>query len=805
VALKVLSAGLGLTSKAVPRFRREAEAAAKLHHTNIVPVYATGEERGTHFYAMELIDGPSLDHVIRELRQAAAGQTRRADGPQRPAESSEPADRQLALEAATTGPAVAEPGAAQALASSSLGSGSHYFDTVARMIADVAEALAHAHQNGVIHRDIKPSNLLLSAGGRLSVNDFGLARLLEQPGMTLTGEFVGTPRYMSPEQIGVGRVSVDGRTDIYSLGATLYELLTLEPPHKGQSRDQVLAQILQKEPKPPRKVNKKVPLDLETICLKALEKDPDRRYQTADRLAEDLRCHVNRFAISARRVGPVARVVKWAKRRPGMAAVLGCLAIAVLVAGFFGYHAQLAQDRLWFEQRQAALDLAMLEIMSGDIQAGMVAISDAESKGASPGQLNFLRGLAEHHGGNGKKAIDYLRKAVAQNPESVAAWALLAQVYKDDGQWQLWDETTAILEQRTPRTTEDLLFLGLAQTSQDPEKGIVTLDQALARPRQFPVARLMRAQAQTSLASATGKASDAEKALDDLRRVDLPFNPLLVSIRLNAHLAAATAYKREDPIKVDDFLQRAAEDADLLAKNPEISYAVLGRCSYFFYVEQDKTLLQVIRQAQQHLDLGILKLYEALAYYRQKEFEKAWSALRGGEKSGIDDVRQVYMGYVLATMPGRERDAEKACKDAIGAVGSGTGLTLPPTVLFLLGPKYLDKARQANQDVRDRFAKLIPNWRNRWYHDILGYNAGDLTAEQLLAKAGASQYNLCEGYFYIGLNKLAEGDRAKAKECFQRSAATGVIDYYEYMWSRAFLACIDDSDWLPGNPRKSEP
>src|SRR5262249_47399332 len=132
-------------------------------------------------------------------------------------------------------------GSAAEPSSSSLGSGSGYFDAVARMVAEVADALEYAHQQGVIHRDLKPSNLLLSPAGRLSVNEFGLARLLEQPGMTLTGEFVGTPQYMSPEQITAGRAPLDHRTDIYSLGATLYELLTLQPAFPGERRDQVIA------------------------------------------------------------------------------------------------------------------------------------------------------------------------------------------------------------------------------------------------------------------------------------------------------------------------------------------------------------------------------------------------------------------------------------------------------------------------------------------------------------------------------------------------------------------------------------
>jgi eukaryotic-like serine/threonine-protein kinase len=282
VALKVLSTGLGLTTKAVQRFHREAEAAAKLHHTNIVPVYATGEENGTHFYAMELIEGPSLDQVIKQLRQPREPQSELPSHPGGAIQESG---------TAATGPYFEhhEQAVGSGLTSSSPTSDSQYFDNVARMIAGIADALEFAHKQGVIHRDIKPSNLLVSPLGRLSINDFGLARMLEQPGMTMTGEFVGTPAYMSPEQVTAGRTPLDHRTDIYSLGATLYELLTLQRPFEGKQRDQVLAQIIHKEPRAPRKLNKKVPVDLETICLKALEKDPDRRYQTGGAMAEDLR------------------------------------------------------------------------------------------------------------------------------------------------------------------------------------------------------------------------------------------------------------------------------------------------------------------------------------------------------------------------------------------------------------------------------------------------------------------------------------------------------------------------------------
>jgi hypothetical protein len=171
--------------------------------------------------------------------------------------------------------------------------------------------------------------------------------------MTVTGEFVGTPAYMSPEQITAGRVPVDHRTDIYSLGATLYELLTLCPPFMAEGRDRLLAMVVQKEPASLRSIDAKVPRDLETICLKCLEKDPDRRYQTAKDLADDLRRFVTRFAILARRAGPVAQLVKWARRRPGVAASLGGLLLAMGAALAFGYRAHLAERQRLSEKEQA--------------------------------------------------------------------------------------------------------------------------------------------------------------------------------------------------------------------------------------------------------------------------------------------------------------------------------------------------------------------------------------------------------------------------------------------------------------------
>src|SRR5262245_23708733 len=429
VALKVLGTRLGLTAKALDRFRREAAAAARLHHTNIVPVYATGEECGIHFYAMELIDGTGLDVVIARSRT------------QTPA--SEPASWMVDLSSTAARARVeshtSSPGVKSVTVSPEGG-----FDRIASMIADVADALHHAHQNGITHRDIKPSNLLLSSDGRLSVTDFGLARVLEQPGMTVTGEFLGTPAYMSPEQVSAGQVPVDHRTAVYSLGATLYEVLALRPPFVADGRDRLLTMIVRTDPPGLRAVDPKIPRDLETICLKCLEKDPNRRYRTAKELAEDLRGYVNRVAIRARRAGPVTKLKAWVKRNPALAGALGLVLLAVAAAGFFavesyraGLRAEEArlrhEDELRQERRKAATERAVVAAMSGDFAGADRALDDAVTHGASAAEVRFLRGQIALHRGNSEEAIAHLTEAVRLAPAWPAAQAVLLRAYRDAG------------------------------------------------------------------------------------------------------------------------------------------------------------------------------------------------------------------------------------------------------------------------------------------------------------------------------------------------------------------------------------
>ncbi|HEV2950410.1 MAG TPA: protein kinase, partial [Gemmataceae bacterium] len=648
----------------------------------------------------------------------------------------------------------------------------------------------------VVHRDIKPSNLLLSPTGRLSLSDFGLARMLEQPGMTLTGEFVGTPAYMSPEQITAGRTLLDHRTDVYSLGATLYELLTLNPPFTGERRDQVLTQILHKEPKAPRKMNPKVPVDLETISLKAMEKDPDRRYQTAGHLADDLRRYVNRFAISAHRAGPWTRLRKWVKRHPGVATLLVCLLVAVAAVGLFAYQARQDRERLRAEQRQAAAEKAILDAMSGDAEAALQAITEAEDKGAEPGQLNMLRGLVEYHRGRPEEAVVYLEQGDQQLPKSVAIKALLANAYLDSGFLERYDEIYTLLEKLEPKTPEDHLFLGLFLAEHATVRALRILDGAPARFRQAPVARLVRAMVQTMRALMTGTVEDAEQALDDLRKVDLLDNPLLLNTRVQTYLAAAHAYDPHDPRR-NQVLSQAARDVKRLALHRDNSIALQGRCYYYLAQGDDDALLAAARQAREdRVENAYVTLLEVCVLYGRKKFDEALRVLQSTKHPGDESFWFIQQGIVLTAIRGRKEEAEKAMTEAI-RVCKGSQLSLLAAYLQLLGPEHRAKARQAFLEIRERSAHLIPNSRDRWYHDLLSFQAGLIDAEELLRRAGESRFNQCEAHCCIGLRKLAEGNRTEAKACFRRSVDTGIFTYFEYNWCRAFLAHIDDPDWLP--------
>jgi serine/threonine protein kinase len=349
VALKVLPFAAALDPKQLQRFRNEALAAAHLNHPHIVPVYAVGSERGVHYYAMQLIDGRSLADLLTELRRRNAGMTNDERSPKAEARMGE-TDAAAATEVRPSG---------FGFLSSFVIRHSSFAHAVARLGAQAAEALEHAHQLGVVHRDVKPANLLVDARGHLWVTDFGLAQFRSDAGLTLTGDLVGTLRYMSPEQARAKHDLVDHRADVYALGVTLYELLTLRPAFDGRDRAEVLRQVLSEEPVRPRRLNAAVPADLETVVLKAMDKEPEGRYATAQELADDLRRFLEDRPVAARRPGLARRAAKWARRhRPvvASAAVALLLSVAVLAVSLVSVSAERAEAAKQRDLARRAVD-----------------------------------------------------------------------------------------------------------------------------------------------------------------------------------------------------------------------------------------------------------------------------------------------------------------------------------------------------------------------------------------------------------------------------------------------------------------
>ncbi len=380
VALKVLPRQVLADARTRGRFEREARAAARLHHTNIVPVFGVGEHDGLPYYVMQFIRGLGLDAVLEELKQLQAGAKGSGSAPGRtggelcvsrgevsaadvaralvtgqfipaPDEdaSAPPAAAGAMTEPAAGGVEGPTPGAGAAPApvagrlsdtlSSSVvlpGAGvarrpgerpPSYWQSVARIGVQVADALEHAHKQGVLHRDVKPSNLLLDTHGTVWVTDFGLAKADDQQDLTQTGDVLGTRRYMPPEAFD-GKA--DARGDIYSLGLTLYELLALRPAFDERDRPRLIKRVTTTEPPRLDVVNPAIPRDLVTIVQKATDREPGRRYATAGELAADLQRFLDDQPIQARRVSALEQLARWGRHHPGVAALLAVLALLLL-------------------------------------------------------------------------------------------------------------------------------------------------------------------------------------------------------------------------------------------------------------------------------------------------------------------------------------------------------------------------------------------------------------------------------------------------------------------------------------------
>jgi eukaryotic-like serine/threonine-protein kinase len=453
VALKVLPRNMLLDARAKRRFEREAKSAARLHHTNIVPVFGVGEQDGLPYYVMQFIQGLGLDQVLEELKKLKVGgartgtfvggelrlsrnvdQVSNLPGQEQPAtsrhhlevsamnvarllltgefnktleygndEDAAKADQVVGTEGqATEAPrspalsdsftlsssSVALPGRSQG-GSKAKSRKQTYWQSVAAIGVQVADALEYAHKQGIHHRDIKPSNLLLDTLGTVWVTDFGLAKADDHQNLTHTGDILGTLRYMPPEAF---EGKTDARSDVYSLGLTLYEMLALRPAFDEKNRNRLIKQVTNEQPPLLRKLNRQVPEDIQTIVHKAVDKDPNQRYASAGALAEDLQRFIADEPIKARRVSSAERLWRWCRRNPAVAATTGLAAAALLAVtivstflaiGEANFATQQAQsnDNLRGEQARTQKALQELDLKLSELRknSALAAVERGQS------------------------------------------------------------------------------------------------------------------------------------------------------------------------------------------------------------------------------------------------------------------------------------------------------------------------------------------------------------------------------------------------------------------------------------------
>ena len=325
VALKMILSGHLATEEEVKRFRSEAAAAASLDYPNIVPIYEIGEHEGRHYFTMRLVEGENLAHQIPRFKN--------------------------------------DP------------------ESAVKLMVTVANAVHHAHQRGILHRDLKPSNILVDSDAQPHVTDFGLAKLMERDsGLTQSGSAVGTPNYMSPEQAAGKMKQLTTTSDVFSLGAILYQMLTGQPPFHADTPLGTLKKVVEAEPHRPRFLNRRVDRDLETICLKCLEKHPDRRYGSAEALADDLERWLHHEPIQGRPSGAWERTLKWSRRRPAVAALV--IVTFVAITGF------VAQTLLNKAQLKRERDYAVMQQKRAEVEAHQAELHQAESLSAQAAALS---------------------------------------------------------------------------------------------------------------------------------------------------------------------------------------------------------------------------------------------------------------------------------------------------------------------------------------------------------------------------------------------------------------------------------
>jgi serine/threonine protein kinase len=821
VALKVLAGAALGSSRAAARFQNEALAAARLHHTNIVPIYAQGCEQGFFFYAMELIEGRPLSQVLREdpalspltgsprsgaaVRSALSLDVHETGG-ESPARGNVPGsvgDRGVAS------------GAISGCGPTARLRTPRDFMRIARLVAEVADGLAHAHRQGIIHRDIKPQNLLLGRDDHLHITDFGLARLLDEPGLTLSTELVGTPAYMAPEQVSQARGAIDHRTDIYALGVTLYALLTLRRPFEGQTYDQIISQVLHREPTPPRRIDPHIPQDLQTICLRAMEKEPRRRFARADELAADLRRYAEHFPIRSRRVSWPGRVARWVRRRPATASALAAATIvAVLIPALYATARALANARL-----DAAFEEMLEDYNEGP--AILAGLGWAAWLPADPYRRARVEAL-------GNILQDPLLPAAAEavvrrfpnvrDARYLAAWACV-RAMKTRGE-QMWLRAHQHLEAADALPGEasaaGYFFRGMSLVGMNPRSAVQSFQDAIAGRRNFTLAMMHQARAMNQIMYQFRELSHYESACTTLQtairlapRKAYPRYLLSITHRLAGEileeqgrnepagqaferaLAAAREAQECEPASLRGFAVEAEFHESRGHAAARRGDAETAREAFA------RALNAWVRSRLHGPNTRLSDVHERAAYSMRLAFwldrhEESCAALeeRYAAAETYSAEQAIFRAAILTSTGRRENlptilagEARRAGPHAedrltVEAAYRLAGLPVPPG--------WLAAASDFEQ-------KLSPGWTRPWLETLYAWRGGEIGADELLSRAkdlsgeraAQTRAFLAGAHFFLGIDALAAGRRDEAIDHLVR--AVEQHDNERYSFNALFL------------------
>lgn len=754
VAVKMVRGEHLAQGEEAQRFRREAALAATLQHPHIVAVHEAGEVEGQYFYSMDYVEGRSLEELVREHPLPA---------------------RQ-----------------------------------VAQYTKAVAEAVAYAHQRGILHRDLKPSNVLIGPRDEPRVVDFGLAKALAESGpsalkpqLTQTGQVLGSPSYMAPEQAAGRQRGIDERTDLYAIGAILYELLSGRPPFKAETPLATLKLVLETEPVSPRLLNPRLPKDLETICLKCLEKDPARRYASAQMVADDLARFLEAKPIVARPVGAPEKVWRWCLRKPlatslagGLMAaclwnlsstpltpVLGGLGLGLAFGGWFWWRARLSSRLLQRERVQRAIDAALTAVWGADRAATEQAIRQAERDGAPEAWMRMLQGQIALQTLRVDEAVGQFEAAVSLDPRNVAAKAMLATAYFYSGELERYGEMLGMLDRLSPQTPEDFLFLGAAFVAGHPDtsKAVLLLEQAKQK-RPSGITFLQLALAEGFHAADLGSWPTARKAMEHCEWASEILGhsyPLVLTVRLNGCNIALRLCPQVEKTAV---LERATEAA-LALESTQNPIGCIQRACYFETLGDEDAALKEWWQAVHLGGRGLFASYYAAAMLGRGRSAEALEIVGRMEQSK-EALTAVSRACLLLDQK-RSGEAEQAYRQVVAHARSQRLLT--ETIPLLAGQPGRVAATCA------RLLDMIPAQHPDY--PILRFLAGQCTAQELVDDAIASRNVRCTAHHWVALRFLAQGDRNAARAHFAQSIEIGTQLSPVFQWSRAFLARLAERRW----------